>query len=71
MEASFSYIKFKSSFKFLPMWILYDNVRNFIANCWAQLVIGCPMFILTKKNSKCSKVVSRRGTKKPLKIFIC
>jgi len=42
-------IPFSSNFKFLKMWALHPDCEDFIANCWQTRVIGCPMFVLTKK----------------------
>ena len=40
---------FASSFKFLKMWALHDDCKEFIASSWQTPAIGCPMYILTKK----------------------
>lgn len=42
-------VRYASNFKFLKMWALHNDCREFIATCWQSPVIGCPMFILTKK----------------------
>jgi hypothetical protein len=31
------------------MWALHDDCKEFIASSWQTPVIGCPMYILTKK----------------------
>jgi hypothetical protein len=40
---------FASSFKFLRMWSLHPGCRSLILESWNTDVVGCPMFILSKK----------------------
>lgn len=47
LESSFSYQMLVSQFKFLSMWTLHDNCKDFVDNIWYTQVIGCPMFVLT------------------------
>jgi len=42
-------IPFASQFKFLRMWTFHPNCLHIVRDCWNSNVIGCPMFILTKK----------------------
>lgn len=48
LEASFSIHAHTSNFKFLNMWTLHDNCKDFIAHCWSTSVVGCPIYVLTK-----------------------
>ncbi|KEH22090.1 hypothetical protein MTR_7g032505 [Medicago truncatula] len=41
--------KFSSQFKFLKMWSLHENCKEVIQDSWSLPVIGCPMFVLSKK----------------------
>ncbi|MCH81855.1 RNA-directed DNA polymerase (Reverse transcriptase) [Trifolium medium] len=38
-----------SQFKFMRMWTLHPDCENLVKNCWNTEIIGCPMFVLTKK----------------------
>jgi hypothetical protein len=38
-----------SQFKFLRMWSLHPNCEKVIQDCWNSEIIGCPVFILSKK----------------------
>ena len=41
--------KFFSQFKFLKMWSLHETCKDVIQDSWKLPVIGCPMFVLSKK----------------------
>ena len=41
-----------SNFKFLQMWAKHENCRDFIAACWQERVVGCPMLLL--KDNLCT-----------------
>ncbi|XP_058742332.1 uncharacterized protein LOC131614798 [Vicia villosa] len=38
-----------NQFKFLSAWTVHDQCRNLIESTWSQEIIGCPMFVLSKK----------------------
>jgi hypothetical protein len=40
---------FASNFKFMKMWSSHPDCKNIILDCWNTSVVGCPMFVLTKK----------------------
>ena len=40
---------FASSFKFLKMWSLHSDCKDFISSCWQSDFVGCPMLNLSKK----------------------
>jgi len=41
--------RFVSQFKFQKMWTLHEDCRNVVNLIWKLNVVGCPMFILSKK----------------------
>ncbi|MCH79620.1 RNA-directed DNA polymerase (Reverse transcriptase), partial [Trifolium medium] len=49
LEFQLTTSSFASHFKFLRMWSLHLDCRNIIFDCWNTEIIGCPMFILSKK----------------------
>jgi exonuclease III len=38
-----------SQFRFMSMWLLHPNLADVVKECWNTNVIGCPMFVLSKK----------------------
>jgi len=40
---------FLTQFKFLKMWSLHENCKVVILDSWSTRIIGCPMFVLSKK----------------------
>ncbi|PNX71458.1 ribonuclease H, partial [Trifolium pratense] len=49
LEARLTSSSFVSHFKFMKMWTLHPDCKNIVAECWNTVVVGCPMFILSKK----------------------
>jgi hypothetical protein len=49
LEFQLSRITFASQFKFIRMWSLHPDCEAIVKNCWTSEVIGCPMFVLSKK----------------------
>ncbi|GAU48100.1 hypothetical protein TSUD_133200 [Trifolium subterraneum] len=41
--------KFASQFRFMQMWSLHPECKDVISSTWSSQVVGCPMFILSKK----------------------
>lgn len=42
-------IQFASNFKFMKMWIEHDDCINIVKQSWNSNVVGCPMYILSRK----------------------
>jgi hypothetical protein len=42
-------ISFASQFKFLRMWTTHPDCLTIVRDCWNSTVIGCPMFVLSRK----------------------
>jgi hypothetical protein len=49
LDLQLSNVIFASQFKFMKMWTLHSDCKQLVQDCWNTSVIGCPMFILTKK----------------------
>ncbi|MCH81555.1 hypothetical protein A2U01_0002345, partial [Trifolium medium] len=49
LEAQLTSMTFASHFKFMKMWTLHPDCKNIVEDCWKTVVLGCPMFILSKK----------------------
>lgn len=49
VESSFSFLRLACRFKFIEIWTLHDTCRGFIIDYWKNSVVGCPMFVLSKK----------------------
>jgi hypothetical protein len=49
LEFQVTHIPVASNFKFMRMWSLHPECRNIISESWNNVVVGCPMFILTQK----------------------
>jgi len=46
-----SIVTFASQFRFMKMWTLHEDCINVVSNSWNSSVLGCPMFVLSKKLS--------------------
>jgi hypothetical protein len=49
LDAQLTSLPFVSNFKFMRMWTLHPECKKVVEDCWNTSVIGCPMFILSKK----------------------
>ncbi|KAK2433108.1 hypothetical protein QL285_018413 [Trifolium repens] len=49
LDVQLTNTSFVSYFKFMRMWSLHPDCRSVVLDCWNTVVIGCPMFILSKK----------------------
>lgn len=49
LEVQLSSETFASQFKFMRMWSLHADCENIVKEAWSSEVIGCPMFVLSKK----------------------
>lgn len=47
--SSFNQVKLKSQFKFLVIWTLHNSYRAFVEDSWYVRIMGCPMFIMSRK----------------------
>jgi hypothetical protein len=49
LDVQLTFVPFVSNFKFMKMWTLHPGCKNVVEDCWNTSVLGCPMFILSKK----------------------
>lgn len=42
-------VSFASQFRFMQMWSLHPDCKKIVESCWNKPVVGCPMFVLSKK----------------------
>jgi hypothetical protein len=49
LDVQVNNIPFASQFKFMRMWVSHPNCSTIVRDSCSSNVIGCPMFILTKK----------------------
>ncbi|GAU31405.1 hypothetical protein TSUD_370540 [Trifolium subterraneum] len=49
LEAQVTSVQIVSQFKFMKMWSLHPDCQRIVKESWQNNVLGCPMFILTKK----------------------
>ncbi|GAU41845.1 hypothetical protein TSUD_177560 [Trifolium subterraneum] len=49
LDFQLSNTTFASHFKFMRMWSLHPDCRNIILACWNNVIVGCPMYILSQK----------------------
>ncbi|WJX18847.1 hypothetical protein P8452_08606 [Trifolium repens] len=48
-ELQTSNVTFASQFKFMRMWTLHPGCKQVVQDCWNSNIIGCPMFVLSRK----------------------
>jgi hypothetical protein len=48
-ELQTSTVTFASQFKFMRMWTLHPDCKQVVQDCWNSNIIGCPMFVLSRK----------------------
>ncbi|KAK2456861.1 hypothetical protein QL285_004189 [Trifolium repens] len=49
LDFNLNLLTFASQFKFLRMWSSHPDCESLIKDCWNVEILGCAMFILSKK----------------------
>jgi len=49
LDVKVSSIQMSSNFKFMKMWTLDKGCKDIVSDCWKEIIISSPMYILSTK----------------------